>query len=200
MAMTVEIWEDSGVVGSPPAPVVRQEVNNVGWKWSMLDETYPYADYPLQRPDPPLSEYHTSGCKYNYGKIQGTYVAATRVRIHLDGNVIGAPPLGYDGTTKVRLYYRLTNVYNHPASFDEHDLISGTYIVPGQSVTLAPFLSTTDPRNATSFVNQLAANTTYYTNYIITQLYVEEGAWNEYGNIGEFFIRITVDEYETTDI
>lgn len=198
--MTVEIWEDSGVAGSPPAPVVRQEVNNVGWKLSLLDETFPYADYPVGRPIVGTSEYTCSGPKYNYGKIQGTYAAATRVRFHLEGNVIGAPPLGYDGTGKVRLYYRLTNEYAPPATFDQYYLMSGTYIVPGQSVVLAPFLSTSDPRNATSMVNLLSANTTYYTNYLITQLYVEEGAWNEYGNIGEFFIRITVDEYETTDI
>lgn len=189
MSLLIQIFEDHG------AGPTAAEVNNVGWKSSIADETYLYADYPIARPDGINTLYTTSAVKYNYAKISGTYANATRVRFKLTGDVSGAAPAGYDGTNKVRLYYKLTNTYSN-AAYDDQFLLSGSYIIPGQTLILAPFLSTTGPDAATDFVNLLSANTTYYTNYLATQLYVEQGAWNEFGNIGEFTIQFMVDEMD----
>ena len=52
MAITLDIYEDSGVAtGSPAVGTLRQSVGNVGWKDSILDETTTFVDFPIQRPD-----------------------------------------------------------------------------------------------------------------------------------------------------
>lgn len=187
MSLTIQLWEDSG-----SGPSASAEVNNLGWKSSDTAEAFPFYDYPVIRPTAP--EYYT--CSYTkcyYAVISGTYVNATRVRFILSGDIAGAPPAGYTGTNKVRLYYKLTSTYEEPTQV----LMSGSYVNFGASpIVLAPFLSETDPGSATSFVNLLAADTTYYTCYLVTQLYVEPGAWNEFGNVGEVNLQVTVDEFE----
>ena len=194
MAITLEIWEDSGPVLSSHG-TTRQAVNNVGWKDSSLDETYGYYDYPLVRPQSPITEtlsYH----KYNYLKISGTYPKATRVRLQLIGDVAGAGVPTYTSTDKVKLYYKLTNTYSLPTNA----LLSSTTLHLGTTVILQPNLSLTGPEAASSRIFLLNTNTTYYTNYLVTQLWVDPGLWDEYGNIGAFSLRFLLDEYESTDV
>lgn len=72
--------------------------------------------------------------------------------------------------------------------------MSGTLI--NSSATLWPMLSTVSPEYADSIIMNLTPNTTYYTNYLITQLYVRAGTETEVGNIPEINIQLLVDDYE----
>ena len=70
---------------------------------------------------------------------------------------------------------------------------------------LYPRVSTTDPSAATTYQQYLAANTTYYTEYLVTQLVVEQ--WDPsnpqglygYGNIGQLKVKFECDEYDGTN-
>lgn len=208
MAITLDIWEDSGAVVDGHG-TTRVSVNNIGWKASTFPESVFYELYPLYRPQEDQGELHyTSYHKYNYLKISGTYPNATRVRARFEGLVNGTPggdpqipPPGqeeeeewtptYWGADKLRVYYRTTNIYAEPT----RDLLSGTYLVPGDLIWFN--LSTVGPELATSPVILLNTDTTYWTNYLVTQLYVEPGSWLDYGNIGMLQLSFRLDEYET---
>lgn len=196
MAITMEIFEDSGETGSPVQPALSQSINNVGWKDSALDETYVFVDYPIARPIPPAS-YSLSYWKYNYVKISGTYPAATRLQLKLSGDPEGAAHDALvDCNGGVRIYYKFSNTY----SGNQNGLLSGTLYTPGSDPWFPLFTSSVNgPQDATTRINSMATDTTYYSNYFITQLYVEEGDWIDYGNIGAIQMRFTLHEYESTD-
>lgn len=198
MSITVELWEDSGAAaGSPAVGTTRQSVGGISWKASALDETYPYVDYPVQRPDIDSAPHHyVSYEKFNYFKMSGTYPLATRMRCTFIGAVDDSGVLGFTSTDDIRLYYRWASDYTTPVN----TLMSGTYLVPGDYMVWTPFFSSSGPESATTRTNTLTANTTYYSAYMVTQLYVEPGVWTKYGNIGDIKIEFTVDEYETTGI
>ena len=192
MTMTVEIYEDSGTAVAGRG-TTRIAVENIGWKSSGLDESNSYIYNPITRSE---TDVVWSFTKYNFMKISGTYAAGARPRIEIRGNVAGAPPAGYDGTTKVKLYYKLTNEYITPSAAMDGSLI---YLPPGVT-TLYPKLSTVGPEDATSsYVQHLTGNATYFSQYLVTQLLVEPGTAFDYGNLGELIIKVFVDEYETTD-
>lgn len=219
MAITVEVKEDSGAVVSGHG-TTRISVNNIGWKNSGLDETHSYPYYPIQRPE--TFGLQPSFKKYNYLKISGTYASGTRPKIIITNGILSgdisrtntsAPttdtpltgitqttqietPTTYQTTNKVRLYYKLSSTYEVPDGNFDGDMI---YVPPG-GLTIYPRISTTGPESANTWIQRMSANTTYYTEYLITQLYVEPGAWDEYGNIGNVEIKFTFDEYETADL
>lgn len=198
MALTTQIWEDSGpLIGSPLAPTIRQEVDNIGFKNSGLDETYSYVDYPIGRPYTGGSPYPyaTSYTKYNYFKISGTYAKVINLSVSFH-NTIWTLTSGI--ASKIRIYYKWTNVYAEPTNVLMTD---GSWFDPYVSIpTLSvPDLATTDPRDATSQVPILTNNQTYYSAYLVTQLYVEyDNSYTNYGNLNpDFTLNITYTERKT---
>lgn len=192
MTMLVELYEDSGTAVAGRG-TTRIAVENIGWKSSGLDESNSYIYHPITRSETDVVWSYT---KYNFMKISGTYAAGARPRIQISGNVAGAAPEGYDSTTKVKLYYKLTNEYETPSNAMDGSLI---YVPPG-GITVYPKLSTVGPEDASStYVHHLAGNTTYFSQYLVTQLLVEPGTAFDYGNLGELVVKVFVDEYETTD-
>lgn len=195
MALNVTVWEDSGPITSNRG-TTRIQVTNIGWKSTGTDETNLYVYNPIIRPQDniPLTYSYK---KYNYMKIAGTYPVGCRPRIKIRGDYNGDPPQGYEGTDKVRLYYKLSTVYEEPNNTWDGSLI---YIPPGATRILYPMVSTSGPESASSYSQYLTANTTYYSQYLVTQLVVEQGAEVDFGNIGELNIEWYMDEYEGTNV
>ena len=191
MSITIELFEASG-----PAKTIEL-AEQMNWKSiSAIDSSYPYWQFPIRRPDTSASEmYRASYVKYVYARISGTYSQAKRVRWVING----IPGLG------TKLYYSMTNSYVSPT---ESLMGSGTLINNGD--VLFPSLSSVSPDAATSRVTSLTPpNTTFYTNYLCTQLYVPKGSWMNVGNTttmiqteenpdGEpdMTIKLLVDDYE----
>lgn len=194
MTITVQLYQDSGAVVSSHG-TTRISVTNVGWKNSGTDETNSFVFYPIQRPTAVPFAY--SYMSYNYLKISGTYPQGSRLRMQISGSVTGSPPVGYQGTTKSKLYYKLTNTYAVPSNAFDGSMI---YLPEGVTQELYPRVSTTGPEAATGYLKYLATDTTYYSEYLVTQLFVEQGLDTEYGNIGQLKIKLFLDEYETTDV
>lgn len=196
MAITVSLYEESGnLVGGRGSTII--EANNIGWKASGSSEDNEYVYAPISRPEGSAVFAH-SYKKVNFLKIEGTYGIATRVRIKISGDILNtAPEAGLAITNKVRLFYKLTSTYEEPTNQFSGDLM---YIAPGESIVLYPALSLTAPNNADLYPQHLASDTTYYSQYLVTQLFVEKGAITDFGNIGELNIECYVDEYEDNNI
>lgn len=184
--MNLQLFEDSGPrLGGEPTE--RHEVINIGWKKSGLTEATPFVEYPINRPTRHVSH---SFVKYNYLKISGIEKVGTRARLI----IVGDPALmeEYD----VRLYYKLTSTYLQPTD----SLLTGSmYMYQTENMpVIFPRMSTTDPQDATSHIKWLQPNTTYYTEYFVSQLYVNSSYWDNYGNLGNgsITIRFAVDSYE----
>lgn len=200
MALSIEIMEDSGALVSGHG-TTRIITDNVGWKSSGLDETNHFVFYPLRRPD---AGFTYSFIKYNYFKISGTYAKASRPRIIINhGLRTGGECIG-----RTKLYYKLTNTYAVPSNGYTGDLI---YLPPDSEESrkiLFPRMSTVGPESATSYTQYLTGNTTYYTEYFVTQLLVHTTDYvdpevvltSTYGNIFEdTTIKMELDEYESTN-
>lgn len=93
-----------------------------------------------------------------------------------------------------RMYYQLTEKYATPAAVHNGGLI----LHEDTLITLYPRLSTTGPNANLSYPHYLAANTTYYTEYLHTRIYLN--TIQQYGNIGPISFKCYVDEYESTDL
>ena len=95
----------------------------------------------------------------------------------------------------IALFYKWTNTYATPTA----SLINGTFVdfdnLPSWNTRL---LSTTGPNGTLVDVPELAADTTYYTPYLMTQLVVYKGDWDDYGNLGsELKLRMTMKEFKS---
>lgn len=193
MAINVEIYEDSGAIYNGNRGTLRTSVNNIGYK------NTPEAENAVQYPLSPIGRPLTSGLsfscqKYNFLKWSGTYTKVSRPRIVITNN-IDEIVSGYTCTTiKTRLYYKLTNMYNPADSNIDGSLI---YVPTGQTITVYPRTSTTGPEAATSYSQYYNANTTYYTEYLVTKLVVEyTGNDLDFGNLGSLKFKFVVDEYD----
>lgn len=197
MGISVDLYEDSGPVTNGHG-TTRILVDNIGWKSSSSDETNEYAYNPIIRPEG-TTPFSYSYKKYNYLVFSGTYITGSRVRIKISGNILGSPPEGAAGTNKIRLFYKLTNTYEQPSNAFEGDLI---YLPSGETKILYLNLSTTGPESATTNPQYLTADTTYYSQYLVTQLFVENdnGSMSSFGNIGELNIECYLDEYEDGNV
>jgi len=188
MAIDLEIWEDAGNESLGRGTVI-QEIDNLGWKNSALDESYPYAEYPIGRPYSSGSYVAISFPKYVFFKISGTYSKANTLRVFFEGTLEGAAGSGV--ADNIALYYKWTNTYTTPTA----NLINGTYVdfnnLPTWNTRL---LSTTGPNGTLVDTPELAANTTYYTPYLVTQLIAHKSTWDDYGNIGDMKLRMTLKE------
>lgn len=192
MAWTIQLWEDHGAAtGSPSVGTTRQEVDNIGWRDSFTDETSPYVDSPLQRPYGSL-QYGLSYTKYNYFKVikdsGNSYMRDARIQFI---NTMTGAGNGSGIASGVRLYYKWATSYVAP----NNNFLGGSYLNPGDVAIWNPLVSDTGPETA---VNQLTGfrTTTFYTQYLVTQLYVEPSAWDDFGNLQpDFKIELTFDEY-----
>ena len=203
MSISITLYEDSGPVVDNKG-TTRVAVNNIGWKADGTDETgNPYAFSPVVRPKTPDELWSRSYKKYHFAKIEGTYANASRVRVKISNGITGAPPAGYETETslimdtalqKVRIFYKLSNIYEQPNDAWDGEL----RFLQNGAVVLYPAVSTIGPEDATTYPQYLTPNTTYYTQYLITQLVVPHGY--TVGNIGEINITWYVDEYEDGNV
>lgn len=180
MAINVEIWEDAGAIISSRG-TIRNEVANIGYKNSALDETFQFYDYINNRPHSG-DLYGLSFIKYNYFKLYGSYTEVNTLRIKFNGPLVGAGN-GSGVASKIRIFYKWSTNYAVP----NNNLLSGTYWDVNNIPTWSPLLSTTGPEGTMNEVFDLSPNTTYYTPYLITQLYMEPSDWEDYGNINPNF-------------
>lgn len=186
MPLTIELWEDSGILAAGRGTVI-QEVDNLGWKNSDLDETFKFSDYPIGRPYLPGNTLTTSYKKYYYYKIYGTYSNADQPEIKFSIDPNGQ-------ATKLSVIYKWSNVYATP----DTSLLSGTTIDPNKLPVWKPLLSTTGPNGTMSEITSLINNTTYFTPYLITQLATFPSDENDYGNLNELFeLQLDLNENKT---
>lgn len=180
MSITVELWEDSGpLVGGVPSS--RELIANVNWK-NAVGQAPDYFSYPIRQT---VGGLNYSYPKFIYAKIYGTYATVKRLRWRLkylpstDNSVI--------------MLWGQTNVYTQPA----HTWTSGSpWVANGDRSCM---LSLTGPQGANILPTTLTPNTTYYTDYLVTQLLVRAPGDTSLplplGNTIPMEISITMDEY-----
>lgn len=197
MSVTISLYEDTGALTSGHGST-QSVVENIGWKSSGTDESSHYVYNPIIRPQDEIP-FTYSYKKYNYMKIEGTYPIGSRPRIKISNGITGAPPDGMAGCedgSQLRLYYKLTNIYEQP-----NNQWDGTMIfLPAGDTIIYPAVSTTGPEAAVIYPHYLSGNTTYYTQYLVTQLIVGQGTSKDFGNIGEVNMEWYMDEYEDTNV
>lgn len=181
MAFTIELWEDSGALDVNGVPTVREKISNVNWK-RISGSTNAYYINPL-RLDDPSKPFVFSYKKYIYAKIIGTYSTIKRMRwsIAIDQD-LGNP---------VDLYYDMTNVYTVP----DDSQGAMTYVKDSTGCLLQSSYSLLGPQNATTHLDSVAANSTVYSDYLVTQTRFKNGT-NHYGNSNVIMFNFIVDEYE----
>lgn len=192
MAITIELWEDSGPkVGS--IGTVRQMVTSISYKNSNADETTPGVFFPIQRPETGETRSYE---KYNFFKIYGTHGVLTNFRFIFYGDVEGSSaPKQYD-TDNVEMYYKLTSTYNTPSNAA---MSGGNLIDFGAPTQLSnQLVGTTGPEAAFSSVGSIIDGT-YYSQYLVTQINVLPDVWDKYGNIGEVGIKWWFNEFEGSE-
>ena len=177
MSLAITIYERTGSPGS------NEEVFSSNWKnqGTYPDSTHKYYYYPIRRPDDPDWVKH-SATKYIYARINGTYTQAKRVRWKITG-------LGM--TDGVRLYLGQTSTYAVPTTDFDGTLVYGNT----DPLYIYPNLSTSGPTTATTRLNTLATDTTYYTDFLITQMWVDDTS-AYVGNSDIISFTLEVDEYE----
>lgn len=195
MSINISLWEDSGPVVNNKGSV-REQVTNIGWKDGITSDVTPYVYDRISRPEGG-SVFTYSYKKYNFIKFIGTN-PGSRLRISIKNtNLNQQPPDDFYGCLGgLKLFYKLTNVYEDPSKEWDGSLI----FVPETTLTIYPRTSTLGPENATAYNQYYTANVTYYSEYLVTQLAVENTEIGRYGNIGDITFEITVDEYEVDDL
>ena len=179
MPITIDIFERTG------DPFTDEEVTNNNWKNDgLLDSLYKYYYYPIRRPEDPVWVKH-SVTKYIYATITGTFELAKRVRWKITG-------LGL--ASGCRLYLGQTENYVEPT-----DAVNGALVYGNTDpLYIYPNISTVGPTSATSRDNALvnpAGTTTYYTDFLCTQLWVDDT--DVYvGNTDTITFQLELDEYE----
>lgn len=182
MALTIELWEDYGApTGSPLAGTTREEVASISWKSADLDESNSFVNYPVNRPyDGNL--FTTSYTKYNYFKIQGTYDDAYNLAINFENDPAGNGG-GSGVASNVKILYNWTNTYAASTT----NLLAGSTYNPDSPQIWRPLLSTQGPEYPGTSVHDMTGDATFYTPYLVTQLIVYPGGWDDFGNISEDF-------------
>ena len=181
MALNLSVWEDSGAIISGHG-TTRDEVDNLGFKDSSLPESTTFADYPIRRPiDDEL--FTTSFRKYYYFKFGGTFTDVQNIAIQFLNDAEGVAGSTIAGN--LRILYKWTNIYAEPTT----ELLDGMTYDPSNPPVWSPKISPVGPEAATSYLDP-SANTTYYTQYLVTQLYLDKDISEEqhdYGNLEEAF-------------
>lgn len=175
MAIKIEIFERTGSASSP----TDELVTNMNWKsQSVNDSINKYYYFPIKLPDGSLANYSVP--KYLYAKISGTYTGAKRVRWKLSGT----------NDQGNRVMWNISDLYATPVP----QIMGGLSYMPGD-VLVVPKLSTSGPDGAPALTPNLAANTTYYTNFLVTQFMVDNSSASV-GNSEEIGVYLILDEYE----
>lgn len=221
MSITLQLYEDTGTASGNKGSA-RTAVTNIGWRANGQDDTSDYVYNPIVRdaggPYGPDDDYYIpfvndvfvfSYKKYNHIKWTGTYPAASRLRVLISGDADGAAPDGHKYQSgNVRVFYKLSDTYETPDN-NWRDMI---YVPNGESLIIYPKSSTTGPEANTAYPQYFAANTTYYSQYLVTMLAVSSVAIGEidlndpvasgsaFGNIGDINIKWYFDEYEGTNV
>lgn len=178
MAITIQIFERTGPAGSPD----DQLVTNMNWKsQSLNDALHKYYYFPIRLPQGDiLASYSVP--KYLYAKISGTYSKIKRIRWKIVGPA-------EDG---ILVRMGTSASYSTPQPKLHGDL---TWIQDNTEQLIVPRLSTTSPTGSPQLLNTLAANTTYFTDFLVTQLMITSPNI-PVGNTEEVGIMIVLDEYE----
>ena len=178
MAITIELYERTGTAGS----FIDEKVTNMNWKRrSLVDSLHKYYYYPVRIPFGDELTSH-SVPKYIFAKITGSYSKAMRVRWKISGQAD-------DGT---RVLVGQTNTFATPTTLMRGDLT--TLPVNGTPMYYIPRLSTTSPTTG-MHLSTLQANTTYYTDFLVTQFFMDDSA-STVGNSNEYTVELILDEYE----
>jgi len=176
MSLQISIFERTG------SPFVDEEVFNSNWKnQGLKDSLFKYYYYPIRRPEDDDWVKH-SATKYLYAKIEGTYSQAKRVRWKITGLSM---------TDGVRLYMAQTHTYAVPTTDFAGNLIYGER----DPLYIYPNLSTVGPTDADTRLSTLSSDTTYYTDFIMSQLWVDDTS-GYVGNSDIIDFKLEVDEYE----
>lgn len=177
MSITIEIYERTGPAGSP----TDQLVTNMNWKsQSLPDSLYKYYYYPIRLVDG-NGLINCSVPKYLYAKISGTYASAKRLRWQVKGVV-------EEGT---HVLATTSPNYATPTPAFQGGMTAiqdGAYYFPRLTAGSAPGASPV----ATPV---MAANTTYCTEFLVTQFIVDSSMFSV-GNSSEILVSLTLDEYE----
>lgn len=198
MALNITLYEETGVPVSGRGTV--SPVINFGWKSSGTDDSDHYVYDPILTPAG-TNAVTQSYTKVHFFKIDGTYAKAVRPRITISHKQTRID--GYEGYGKILLHYRFMDSYEQPHSgWDgattfipwKNIILPDNSVVELTTTTIYPKLSTTGPHTGQQYVSELAANGTYYTQYLVTQLLVPDGL--AIGNLGDTEITFEVDEYE----
>lgn len=171
----IEIYEDTGSVTSSHGSI-RTIVTNYNWK-SSGDITIPYYLAPLHRPAD-NTELTCSYTKYLYFKISGTFTKAKNFKI-----ILSAVP-----GLNTQLFGALTNTYTVP-----DNSLNGNLQYISSPITLYPRIGG-DPSTA-STVDAVVSTGTYYTEYLATQLRVNNSNDYDIGNTADLTIQLLLSEY-----
>jgi len=189
MTATIDLFERTGTAGAP----ISENATNNNWKSEdRKDSLYKYYYYPIKRPEGDVWVNH-SASRYMYARISGTFSQIKRVRWKITG-------LGM--TSGLRLYLKQTHTYVEPTIDFDGSLIYGNT----SPLYIYPNLSTSGPTSATTRIHTLASNTTYYTDFIKSQLWIDDttDVFDDDGNLIEQYVgnsdvikfELQMDEYE----
>jgi hypothetical protein len=196
MAPVLQFFQDSGAL-TLGRGAVTTEVDN--WNMKSSDSLtalyYPHdaaLNAPLIRPG--LAGDLTLSYKvYTFFKISGTYTKIKNLRLKLS----------VDSATQAAggmLYYKLTNSYATPDAAWDGQMVpayTGSAWANGSSeLVLYPNWSTTGPNNATSRSIVYGPDQTLYSEYLVTQLYIQHSTGHDtLGNTAEFKLRMEFIEF-----
>lgn len=177
MPINIEIYERTGPTSSPTDTLVT----NMNWKsQSLADNLHKYYYYPIRLPmDGDMIS--CSVPKFIYAKISGTYASAKRVRWNISSEE------GVDQGARLNVGTR--SAYSTPTPTYQGDLSS---YQPG---VIVPKLSTAGPTSSPVLLNTLVTNTTYYTDFLVTQFILTDAA-SSVGNSNVFSVELILDEFE----
>lgn len=190
MAILIDLYERTGPAG---LPIDEVSFNN-NWKSEdRQDSLYKYYYYPIKRPEGDVWVNH-SVPRFMFGKISGTFSEIKRVRWKIEG-------LGLN--SGLRLYLKRTHTYIEPTNTFDGSLVYGNT----DPLYIFPNLSTVGPTSATTRIESLTANTTYYTDFVMSQLWVDDtnvlldgstevSGTNAVGNTTPITFQLICDEYE----
>ena len=175
MAITKQLFERTGAS-------THTELSNINFKSSGLQADAYYL-YTVNRPDLNGTQMmQSSYTKIVYAKVSGTYGRIERPRWQ-----ISAPDL--IGNDKLHLMVGMRSAYTQPTQSTDYTLTNlneAKYLFPNTDTSLG----------ATSYQKVWTANQTFYTNYLVMQVLVEDGADAEFLNSQQFEVKFEYDVYE----
>lgn len=177
MAVSLQIYEYLG--GSPST----ETITNANLKSIAGDKTNNYVFYPLQRPELPTLG-TISYNKYVFVKftIGGATTAVKRIRWIPTGT----------SEHKTRTFYGLFNTFTTPITTLDGRLT----LLEDDTGCIVPRIGSGSPMGATSLMYEITTPGTYYTEFLVTQLYVDRDPANmEIGNTDAVNWKLTFDEY-----